>query len=363
MRRILGGLAQAGAWGCFDEFNRLDEETLSAVAMLIRPLQESVRDELSQVKLGEKSIRLDSDCCIFITMNPAGSDYGGRHKLPDSLARLFRPIGMAHPDRRDIVRALLECEGFSEAPSLSNQLIETFEISEKLLSKQPHYDWGLRALRSVLDAIDSEKSFTSMYNETERLLTAIKSSTLPKLTEEDTETFVGLLNDVFPKVKFSISVNSSARQDLQKALDEICDSIGVKDDVVNRCIQLSDQLKSRTGVAIVGPPGSGKTLIRKTLAKALAKIGETVMEFMIYPGAIPKSRLLGKVDSRTREWKEGLLSMAISTAGDLPMWIVLNGDVEPGWAEALNSALDDNRLLTLPSGVGIRLANGVRYGV
>lgn len=153
MRRILGGLAQAGAWGCFDEFNRLEEETLSAVAMLVRPLQEAVRDGAPQVLLGDQQVNLDPHCCVFITMNPAGVEYGGRRKLPDSLARLFRPIGMAHPDRSDIVKALLECAGFLDAPTLANQLVETFDIAEILLSNQPHYDWGLRALRSVLDAI------------------------------------------------------------------------------------------------------------------------------------------------------------------------------------------------------------------
>lgn len=156
MRRILGGLAQAGAWGCFDEFNRLEEETLSAVAMLVRPLQEAVRDGSSQVLLGDQKVNLDRHCCVFITMNPAGSEYGGRRKLPDSLARLFRPIGMAHPDRSDIVKALLECAGFLEASTLAKQLVEMLDIAEILLSNQPHYDWGLRALRSVLDAISTK---------------------------------------------------------------------------------------------------------------------------------------------------------------------------------------------------------------
>lgn len=61
-----------------------------------------------------------------------------------------------------------------------------------------------------------------------------------------------------------------------------------------------------------------------------------------------------------REWKEGLLSNAVATAGDSTTWIILNGDVEPDWAEALNSALDDNRLLTLPNGVGVKLGYGTK---
>lgn len=153
MRRILSGLAQAGAWGCFDEFNRLEEGTMSAVAMLIRPLQEAIRDGESTTNLGGSEISVDPHCCLFVTMNPAGDDYGGRRKLPDSLARLFRPVGMARPNKTNIVRSLLECDGFKTASVLSNQLVETFNTAEKLLSKQPHYDWGLRALRSVLSAI------------------------------------------------------------------------------------------------------------------------------------------------------------------------------------------------------------------
>lgn len=153
MKRILGGLAQAGVWGCFDEFNRLEEDTLSAVAMLVRPLQEALRNGSSDLLLGDQRIKLDPHCCIFITMNPAGSEYGGRRKLPDSLARLFRPISMAHPDKSDIVRTLLECAGFVEAATLGKRLVEALDIADITLSEQPHYDWGLRALKSVLDAL------------------------------------------------------------------------------------------------------------------------------------------------------------------------------------------------------------------
>lgn len=62
-----------------------------------------------------------------------------------------------------------------------------------------------------------------------------------------------------------------------------------------------------------------------------------------------------------REWKDGLISYAVSTAEDTATWIVFNGDVEPVWAEALNSALDDNRLLTLANGVGIKLNSKTRF--
>lgn len=161
MRRILSGLAQAGAWGCFDEFNRLEEGTMSAITMLVGPLQEAIKSGSDGVHLGtaaqrrpgQGETRVDPNCCLFITMNPAGDDYGGRRKLPDSLARLFRPIAMAHPDKSRIVESLLECAGFVDSRRLAKRLVQTFDTASKLLSKQAHYDWGLRALRSVLSAI------------------------------------------------------------------------------------------------------------------------------------------------------------------------------------------------------------------
>ena len=85
-----------------------------------------------------------------MTLNPAGKGYGGRSKLPDNLKQLFRSVAMTVPDNDVIAEVLLLAEGFLDAPTLARKLVALFRLSEQLLSRQRHYDWGLRALKTVL---------------------------------------------------------------------------------------------------------------------------------------------------------------------------------------------------------------------
>jgi len=129
MGRIFIGLVKCGAWGCFDEFNRLDEAVLSAVSMQIQVIQAAIRSRAKKCELLDREISLDLNSGIFITLNPAGKGYGGRQKLPDNLKQLFRPVAMSRPDNDLIAEVILFSEGFKEAKLIGRKLVAVFNLS------------------------------------------------------------------------------------------------------------------------------------------------------------------------------------------------------------------------------------------
>mgnify|MGYP003876634515 CR=1 FL=1 len=71
MGRIFVGLCQVGAWGCFDEFNRLEERILSAVSQQIQTIQlglsASVANPNTEIELVGRQLRVNPDTGVFIT--------------------------------------------------------------------------------------------------------------------------------------------------------------------------------------------------------------------------------------------------------------------------------------------------------
>jgi len=106
------------------------------------------------------------------------------------------------------------------------------------------------------------------------------------------------------------------------------------------------------------PAGCGKTTLWRVLQRALGRLGTPPHVHIMNPKAMPRSQLLGHLDLDTRKWYDGVLTASarqVVRAGDgAASWVLCDGDVDPEWVESLNSVLDDNRLLTLPSGERIQ---------
>ncbi|KAK3828336.1 MAG: dynein heavy chain [Benniella sp.] len=387
MGRIFIGLSQVGAWGCFDEFNRLEERILSAVSQQVQTIQLGLKEAMTnpnhEIELVGKNVKVNTNTGIFITMNPG---YAGRSNLPDNLKKLFRSMAMTKPDRELIAQVMLSSQGFRTAETLAKKVIPLFVLCDKRLSPQSHYDFGLRALKSVLVSAGNMKRdrlqelrasnpenlaaevarISESIPEQEILIQSIRETIVPKLVADDIGVLMGLLKEVFPGVDY----NPLSMQALRTAINDICQKrrFVVGDLWMEKMLQLYQIQRIHHGLMMVGPSGTGKTGAWQVLLAALEVVeGVEGQSYVIDPKAMSKDALYGVLDPTTREWTDGLFTNILrkiidNVRGESSKrhWIIFDGDVDPEWVENLNSVLDDNKLLTLPNGERLSLPPNVR---
>ncbi|KAL8861740.1 MAG: hypothetical protein Q9178_001941 [Gyalolechia marmorata] len=377
MGRIFLGICQVGAWGCFDEFNRLEERILSAVSQQVQNIQLALKRLAesgdSQVELAGRHFRVSANTGLFITMNPG---YAGRSNLPDNLKKLFRSVAMSRPDKELIAEVMLYSQGFSQAKDLAKQAVPFFDACAARLTKQAHYDFGLRALKSVLVSSGGlKRSRLSLTQQAEQagfelepqiLVQSICETIAPKLISRDIENMGQVQLEYFPGVKYMPASLGPLRDAIEVEAAE--KQLVVSDAWMTKIIQLYQIQAIHHGVMMVGQSGSGKSAVWKVLLQALQRLeGIEAVFHLIDPKVMSKEALYGNLDSTTREWTDGLFTSILRKIVDnlrgedsKRHWIVFDGDVDPEWVENLNSVLDDNKLLTLPNGERLNLPSNLR---
>ena len=375
MAKFFKGLAACGAWCCFDEFNRINVEVLSVIAQQILTIQSGKKIGLTKFQFEGSYITLNHNANPFITMNPG---YAGRAELPDNLKALFRPCSMMVPDYAMISEIRLYSFGFEVARSNAQKLVKTLQLCSEQLSSQKHYDYGMRAVNSILVAagnLREQLGENPLWDETKIVLRSVNDVNLAKFTVEDLPLFAGITSDLFP----GVVLPESDYSDLQPAIINSClqgVSVGPgrqfllepKPAFMRKIIELYEMVMVRHGLCVVGQTGSGKSVGTHVLAEAMSALREggnenfkkTVIHTM-NPKSVLSGQLYGNFDENTHEWSDGILAViyrtcAKDTSGSR-MWVLFDGPVDAVWIENMNTVLDDNKKLCLMSGEIVKMSD------
>ncbi|KOB72814.1 Dynein heavy chain 6, axonemal, partial [Operophtera brumata] len=264
-----------------------------------------------------REIQLVASCAAFITMNPG---YAGRTELPDNLKALFRPISMMVPDYALIAEVILYSEGFQSSRGLAKKMVQMYKLASEQLSKQDHYDFGMRAVKSVLVMAGSLKRASPDQAEEMTLLCALNDSNLPKFLAADATLFAGILSDLFPGVSLPFRDYGVMEDVIQLCLRK--KKLQIEMCQINKVIQLHETMIVRWGVMLVGPTGGGKTVVLHILGDTYTTLFEQEV-----PGS--QNHLVHKY--------------------------IMNPKIDAVWIENMNTVLDDNKMLCLSNSERIKL--------
>ena len=83
------------------------------------------------------------------------------------------------------------------------------------MSKQDHYDFGMRAVKSVLVSAGILRRQYSDLSEDVVLIRAMRDSNLPKFLKDDVHLFFGIIDDLFPGVQVPFIDYGNVRKSIE----------------------------------------------------------------------------------------------------------------------------------------------------
>ena len=80
-------------------------------------------------------------------------------------------------------------------------MVQLYKLSDEQLSQQDHYDFGMRAVKSVLVIAGNLKRANPELSEDVLLIRAMRDANVPKFLADDLPLFNGIVQDLFPNLQ------------------------------------------------------------------------------------------------------------------------------------------------------------------
>ena len=157
-------------------------------------------------------------------------------------------------------------EGFRESDELSKKIAVIYDLMLKQLSKSDHYDFGMRAIKSVLNATGRIKRENRDMKEVTVAIKAIRDMNLPKFIAEDVVLFDNLFMDLFPDCDEPENDNDELQIAIEESLQ--AKNLFLNENLIVKIMQLYESKVTRHSNMLVGRSMAGKSRCWQTLQDA-----------------------------------------------------------------------------------------------
>lgn len=177
-------------------------------------------------------------------------------------------------------------------------MVKLYKLSSEQLSQQRHYDFGMRAVKTVLVMAGALKRANPDLTEDAVLIRAMRDSNVPKFLVDDLPLFHAIVGDLFPGVHVPYNDSGALQSEIKAqlvgaGLQNNIDPYNVK------IMQLFEIFQVRFGAVLTGNTMSGKSTSYRTLAKSMEALkiaghkDEAVPKGVVH-GAQPQVHLHGR---------------------------------------------------------------------